>query len=64
MKKKSVTDIKFGEKVMSVLTEPLGFHDITSRTSLDKSTAQKTLATLAKHGYICKDSKDFWVILV
>ncbi len=61
MKKKSLDEIKHGERVFKVLSSPCTFNDVVTKSSLDKMTAQKVLATLHKHGYVMKDDRDLWV---
>lgn len=61
MKTKALADIKHGQRVYDLL--PLAYCDICRLTGLDKHTAQKVLANLAKHGYIMKmdEVRDLWV---
>lgn len=63
MKKKSLEDIKHGERVYNVVSAPCTFNDVVTKSSLDKLTTQKVLATLQKHGYVTKDSRDLWVAI-
>lgn len=61
MKKKTVNEIKFGERVLSLLQSPTAFNEVVSKSSLDRLATQKVLASLQKHGYISKDEKNLWV---
>lgn len=63
MKKKQIADIKYGERVYSILSNPLTFQDVCMRASLDKHTVQKTLADLQKHGYISKNERSMYFVL-
>lgn len=63
MKKKTLDEIKFGVRVYNLLSSPNTFNEVVSKSSLDKLSAQKVLADLQKHGYICKDDRNFWVAI-
>lgn len=61
MKIKSVEEIKYGSRVLPLLTQPVLFSEIVCRSSLDKMTVQKVLADLQKYGYISKTERSLWV---
>lgn len=61
MKHKQVKDIKHGERVLQVITQPQTFGSVCSAVSLDKLTVQKVLSDLNKYGYISKDSRGMWI---
>lgn len=61
MKQRELSQIKNGEKVLSVIDAPSSFHDVQRKTFLDRNATQKALADLHKYGYICKNEKSLWV---
>ena len=61
MKKKALKDIKHGERMLSLLSQPQTFVDLCKQTSMDKLTVQKVLADLQKYSYITKTIRGLWV---
>lgn len=56
MKKKTLAEIKYGEKVMSLFadTTMVTYDWVVTRTGLTTKQVQKVLADLCKYGYISK----------
>lgn len=61
MSVKALEKIKYGDRVISVLTSPKMFEEIRRSTFLDQKTLQTCLANLTKHGYIKKDERGQYV---
>lgn len=63
MKTKSVDTIRFGTRILSLLKEQaLTFSELERLTGISRLEIQKTLASLHKHGYIAKNSRELWVV--
>ncbi len=57
-----VEDIKYGQRVMDAVSQPYFFAELLKVTSLESKVLQKTLAALAKYGYVVKDPKGRWTV--